>query len=64
MKDRIIQPGKSLPETKGKPLAEINVLLYIFRSRIQLLFYGFLCIPLVLYAHGNSCITLFGRALQ
>lgn len=44
MKDRIVQPGKSLPETKGKPQAEINVLLYIFQSRIQLFFYGFLCI--------------------
>lgn len=36
MKDRIVQPGKSLAETKGKPLAEINALLYIFRSRIQI----------------------------
>lgn len=38
MKDRIVQPRKSLPETKGKPLAEINVLLYIFWSRIQICF--------------------------
>lgn len=35
MKDRFIQPGKSLPETKGKPLAEINVLLYTVYSDLE-----------------------------
>lgn len=58
-----LRKEKDFQDTKGKPPAEINALLYMFQSRFQIpfsFFYGFASIPvpIVTCLHGNSCVIL------